>query len=88
MLIWVDKRVGFREAIDDGAYGFSWAIAKIFEKNLTFYVKHCSRGKVQYLVFSDFLLQLWTKYLRQILVFMWNSAVQGNSNFFISAVFW
>ena len=33
-------------------------IDKIFEKNLRFHVKCCSRGKVQCLVFSNFLLLL------------------------------
>ena len=30
----------------------------MFEKNLRFHVKYCSRRKVQYLVFSNFLLVL------------------------------
>ena len=34
------------------------AIDKIFEKNLRFHVKYCSRGKVQYLVLSNSLLLL------------------------------
>ena len=34
------------------------AIYKTFEKILRFDVKYCSRGKVQYLVFSNFLLLL------------------------------
>ena len=34
------------------------AIYKTFEKILRFDVKYCSRGKVQYLVFSNFLLVL------------------------------
>ena len=74
MLIGVDKTVGFRHAIDDAKYTFSYselmvkhctpsdlvirAIDKIFQKNLTFHVKYCSRGKVQFLVFSNFLLAL------------------------------
>ena len=33
-------------------------IDKIYEKKLRFYVKYCSRGKVQYLVLSNFLLVL------------------------------
>ena len=33
-------------------------IDKIHEKNLRFHVKYCSRGKVQYLVYSNFLLVL------------------------------
>ena len=32
-------------------------------------------------------LQPWTKYLRKTLVFMWNSALWGNINFYFSAVF-
>ena len=32
-------------------------------------------------------LQSWTKYVRQTLVSMWNSAIQENFNFFFSAVF-
>ena len=31
--------------------------------------------------------QLWTKYLRQSLVFMWDSALHENFNFYFSAVF-
>ena len=34
------------------------AIGKIYEKNLRFRIKYCSRGKVQYLVLSNFLLVL------------------------------
>ena len=34
------------------------AIDKIFEKNLRFHVNCCSRGEVQYLDFSNFLLVL------------------------------
>ena len=33
-------------------------IEKIFEKNLRLHIKHCSRGKVQYLIFSNFSLVL------------------------------
>ena len=74
MLIRVDNRVGFPHAIDDERYAFSYSgsrakhhtpqdlvtrgIDKIFDKNLGFHVKYCSRGKVQYLVFSNFLLVL------------------------------
>ena len=32
-------------------------------------------------------LQSWTKYMRQTLVFIWNSAIQENFNFYSSAVF-
>ena len=62
MLIGVDKRLGFRHAIDDEQYAFSYtglrvknrtpydlvtrAIDKIFEKSLRFLVKLSSRGKV------------------------------------------
>ena len=31
--------------------------------------------------------QSWTKYIRQTLVFMWNSALWENFNFYFSAVF-
>ena len=34
-----------------------------------------------------FLRQSWTKYMRQTLVFMWNSAIVGNFNFYFSADF-
>ena len=34
------------------------AIEKMFEENLRFHVKYCSRGKVEYLDFSNFLLVL------------------------------
>ena len=74
MLIGVDKRVGFRHAIDDKEYAFSYSgsrikhrtpyylvakgIEKLHEKNSGFHVEYCSRRKVQYLVFSNFLLVL------------------------------
>ena len=74
MLIRVNERVGFRHALDDEQYAFSYSgsrvkqrtpldlvtrgIDKIFGKNLGFHVKYCSRGKVQYLAFSNFLLVL------------------------------
>ena len=70
MLIGVDKRVGFRHAIDDKEYAFSYSgsrikhrtpydlvakgIEKLHEKNSGFHVEYCSRRKVQYLVFSNF----------------------------------
>ena len=74
MLIGVDKRAGFRHAIDDKEYAFFYSgsrikhrtpydlvakgIEKLHEKNSGFHVKYCSRRKVQYLVFSNFLLEL------------------------------
>ena len=33
-------------------------------------------------------VQWWTKYLRQTLVFMWNSTLRENFNFYFSAAFW
>ena len=60
MLTGVDKRVSFRHAIHDEEYAFSYsgtrvtrAIEKILKKSLRFRVKYSSRGKAQYLVFSN-----------------------------------
>ena len=41
-----------------------------------------------YVYFNCLLLQPWTKYLRETLVFMWNSAKLEKFNFYFSAVFW
>ena len=40
-----------------------------------------------YVYFNCLLLQTWTKYLRQTLVFMWNSAKTGKVQFFFSINF-
>ena len=41
-----------------------------------------------YIYFNCLLLQPWAKYLRQNLVFMWNSAKREKFDFNFSAVFW
>ena len=45
---------------------------------------------MSYLSKFDFLelLQLFTKYLRQILIFMWNSALREKLNFYFAGEFY
>ena len=41
-----------------------------------------------WILHTRIILQPWTKYLRQTLVFMWNIALQEKFNFYFSAAFW
>ena len=64
ILIGVDERVGFcsysgsRIRHHTPSDVVTRAIDRIFEKNLRFHVKYCSKKRVQYLVFSNSLLVL------------------------------
>ena len=46
-----------------------------------------NKVKEQKVGLLSMLLQLWTKYLRQTLVFMWNSALQEKFNFYFGEGF-